>query len=488
MAARPRSTTSRASRWRRPSCGAAPRGSRRWAGRRTPGTKLFCISGHVNKPCNVEEETRHPAAGADRALRRRRARRLGQSAGGHPRRRLGAAASRRSICDTVLMDFDCLRDVKSGLGTAAVIVMDKSTDVIKAICAALEVLQARELRPVHAVPRGHRLDDAGDGRGWCEGDAETEEIDTLRAGDAAGRGPHDLRARRCGGLADPGADPAFPAGDGGAHRRLQGATGRPRCRWRRSRAMAESHRRRHRGRGAERLDRAAGLRGRRARRSRASAITSACRSPAIAACAWSRSRRRRSRSRPAPIPVADRHGGQDRHADGAQGAARRDGVPAHQPSARLPDLRPGRRMRPAGPGDRLRHGPLALSGEQARGEGQVSRSAGQDRDDALHPLHALHPLRDRGRRRARSRRHGARREHGGRHLCREGARLGAVRQYHRHLPGRRADLEAVRLHRAAVGAEEDRQRRRAGRGRHQHPHRYRAAARCCAFCRASTRT
>ena len=39
----------------------------------------------------------------------------------------------KSICDTVLMDFDSLRDQKTGLGTAAVIVMDKSTDVIRAI-------------------------------------------------------------------------------------------------------------------------------------------------------------------------------------------------------------------------------------------------------------------------------------------------------------------------------------------------------------------
>ncbi len=36
------------------------------------------------------------------------------------------------IMDTP-MDFDSLRDLKSGLGTAAVIVMDKSTDVVKAI-------------------------------------------------------------------------------------------------------------------------------------------------------------------------------------------------------------------------------------------------------------------------------------------------------------------------------------------------------------------
>jgi NADH:ubiquinone oxidoreductase subunit F (NADH-binding) len=39
----------------------------------------------------------------------------------------------KSICDDVLMDFDSLKAVQSGLGTAAVIVMDKSTDVIKAI-------------------------------------------------------------------------------------------------------------------------------------------------------------------------------------------------------------------------------------------------------------------------------------------------------------------------------------------------------------------
>ena len=31
------------------------------------------------------------------------------------------------------MDFDALKEVQSGLGTAAVIVMDKSTDVIDAI-------------------------------------------------------------------------------------------------------------------------------------------------------------------------------------------------------------------------------------------------------------------------------------------------------------------------------------------------------------------
>ena len=54
------------------------------------GTKLFCISGHVNKPCNVEEAMGIPLQRADRDLCRRRARRLGQSARGDSRRRVGA--------------------------------------------------------------------------------------------------------------------------------------------------------------------------------------------------------------------------------------------------------------------------------------------------------------------------------------------------------------------------------------------------------------
>ena len=44
----------------------------------------------------------------------------------------------KSICDTVLMDFDSLQAVQSGLGTAAVIVMDKSTDIVKAIARLSE--------------------------------------------------------------------------------------------------------------------------------------------------------------------------------------------------------------------------------------------------------------------------------------------------------------------------------------------------------------
>ena len=42
-------------------------------------------------------------------------------------------SSPRTICDDQLMDFDALKDSQSGLGTAAVIVMDKSADVVRMI-------------------------------------------------------------------------------------------------------------------------------------------------------------------------------------------------------------------------------------------------------------------------------------------------------------------------------------------------------------------
>ena len=96
------------------------------------GTKVFCISGHVNKPCNVEEEMGIP-------LKELIEKHAGGVRGGWDNLLAvipgGSSVPLlpKDICDTVLMDFDSLRAVKSGLGTAAVIVMDKSTDVVKAI-------------------------------------------------------------------------------------------------------------------------------------------------------------------------------------------------------------------------------------------------------------------------------------------------------------------------------------------------------------------
>ncbi len=99
---------------------------------RNTGTKIFCISGHVEQPCNVEEEMGIP-------LRELIDRHAGGVRGGWDNLLAvipgGSSVPLipKSICDTVLMDFDSLVEVKSGLGTAAVIVMDKSTDIIAAI-------------------------------------------------------------------------------------------------------------------------------------------------------------------------------------------------------------------------------------------------------------------------------------------------------------------------------------------------------------------
>jgi len=96
------------------------------------GTKLFCISGHVNNPITVEEEMSIP-------LRELLEKHAGGVRGGWDNLLAiipgGSSVPMlpRKICDDVLMDFDALRDVKSGLGTAAVTVFDKSVDPIAAI-------------------------------------------------------------------------------------------------------------------------------------------------------------------------------------------------------------------------------------------------------------------------------------------------------------------------------------------------------------------
>jgi NADH-quinone oxidoreductase subunit F len=96
------------------------------------GTKIFCISGHVNTPCNVEEEMGIP-------LKELIEKHAGGVRGGWDNLLAiipgGSSVPMlpKSICDDVCMDFDSLRAVQSGLGTAGIIVMDKSTDIVKAI-------------------------------------------------------------------------------------------------------------------------------------------------------------------------------------------------------------------------------------------------------------------------------------------------------------------------------------------------------------------
>jgi NADH-quinone oxidoreductase subunit F len=96
------------------------------------GTKIYSISGHVNRPCNVEEVMSIP-------LRELIDTHAGGVRGGWDNLLAvipGGGSMPlvpKSLCDTLLMDFDSLRELKSGLGTAAIVVMDQSTDLIAAI-------------------------------------------------------------------------------------------------------------------------------------------------------------------------------------------------------------------------------------------------------------------------------------------------------------------------------------------------------------------
>jgi NADH-quinone oxidoreductase subunit F len=96
------------------------------------GTKLYCISGHVNEPCTVEEEMGIP-------LRELLEKYAGGVRGGWDNLLAVIPGGSSVPCLTaeesndVTMDFDALKALGSGLGTAGIIVMDKSTDIIRAI-------------------------------------------------------------------------------------------------------------------------------------------------------------------------------------------------------------------------------------------------------------------------------------------------------------------------------------------------------------------
>ena len=141
------------------------------------GTKVFCISGHVNTPCNVEEEMSIP-------LKELIETHAGGVRGGWDNLLAvipGGSSTPlipKSVCDTVLMDFDALKEAESGLGTAAVIVMDKSTDLVRAIA---------RLSKFYMHESCGQCTPCREGTGWmwrvmermASGEADVAEIDLL---------------------------------------------------------------------------------------------------------------------------------------------------------------------------------------------------------------------------------------------------------------------------------------------------------------------
>ncbi|AFE52564.1 NADH dehydrogenase I subunit F [Rickettsia prowazekii str. GvV257] len=140
------------------------------------GTKVFCISGHVNKPCNIEEVMGVP-------LKELIEKYAGGVRGGWNNLKAiipgGASVPLlpKSLCE-VEMDFDSLRTVGSGLGTGGIIVMDKSTDIIYAIA---------RLSKFYMHESCGQCTPCREGTGWMwrvmmrlvNGNAKKNEIDTL---------------------------------------------------------------------------------------------------------------------------------------------------------------------------------------------------------------------------------------------------------------------------------------------------------------------
>ncbi len=141
------------------------------------GTKIFAISGHVERPCVVEEEM-------SISMRELIDRHCGGVRGGWKNLKAvipGGSSTPllpANICDDAIMDFDWLREQQSGLGTAALIVMDQSTDVIKAIW---------RLAKFYKHESCGQCTPCREGTGWMmrvmerlvSGSAQPEEIDML---------------------------------------------------------------------------------------------------------------------------------------------------------------------------------------------------------------------------------------------------------------------------------------------------------------------
>lgn len=141
------------------------------------GTKIFCISGHVNKPCNVEEAMGIP-------MRELIEKHAGGVRGGWDNLKAvipgGSSCPLlpKDLCEIANMDFDSLRALGSGLGTAGLIVMDKSTDIIYAIA---------RLSKFYMHESCGQCTPCREGTGWMwrvmmrlvKGEAEIKEIDEL---------------------------------------------------------------------------------------------------------------------------------------------------------------------------------------------------------------------------------------------------------------------------------------------------------------------
>jgi len=144
---------------------------------RNTGTKLFNISGHVNKPTTVEETMSIP-------LKELIERHCGGVIGGWDNLLAiipGGSSTPlipQHVCTDVMMDFDDLVRAETSLGTAAVIVMNKQADIVRCISRLMDFYKHESCG--QCTPCREGVDwMAKILKRWCDGKAEVEEIDSL---------------------------------------------------------------------------------------------------------------------------------------------------------------------------------------------------------------------------------------------------------------------------------------------------------------------
>jgi NADH-quinone oxidoreductase subunit F len=141
------------------------------------GTKVFSISGHVNRPLNVEDQMSVP-------LKELIEVRAGGVRGGWNNLKavMPGGGSTPMIpvehAEVALMDYDDLRKYKTFLGSGSIIVFDKSADLVKSVA---------RLSKFYAHESCGQCTPCREGTGWlwrvmtrmAEGSAEHREIDML---------------------------------------------------------------------------------------------------------------------------------------------------------------------------------------------------------------------------------------------------------------------------------------------------------------------
>jgi NADH-quinone oxidoreductase subunit F len=137
------------------------------------GVKLFGMTGHINSPCVVEEAMSIP-------MRELIEKHGGGVRGGWKNLKAvipgGASCPvlTAEMCENAIMDYDGMRELKSSFGTACMIVMDQSTDVVKAIWRVMDRLvrgeaEVEEIDMLFDVTKqveGHTICALGDAAAW----------------------------------------------------------------------------------------------------------------------------------------------------------------------------------------------------------------------------------------------------------------------------------------------------------------------------------